>query len=43
MLKHLDSATHHKLWLLVKAILILNNIPNQWKEAYIYPIPKPKE
>ncbi len=28
---------------MVKAVLTLNNIPDQWKEAYLYSIPKPKE
>ncbi len=43
MLKYLDSSIQHKLWLLVKAVLTLNDISDQWKEAYLYPIPKPKE
>ncbi len=29
MLKHLNSSIQHKLWLLVKAILTLNDIPDQ--------------
>ena len=43
MLKHIGPATQHYLWLLVKACLKLNDIPQQWRLAYIYPIPKPKE
>ena len=43
MLKHIGSRTAHYLWLLIRACLQLNDIPQQWKEAYIYPIPKPKE
>ncbi len=29
MLKHLGLSIQHKLWLLVKAVLTLNDIPNQ--------------
>ncbi len=43
MLKHLDPSIQHKLWLLVKAVLTLNDISDQWKDAYLYPIPKSKE
>src|SRR6266511_2157315 len=43
MLKHIGQSTFHYLWLLIGACLKLNNIPQQWKQAYVYPIPKPKE
>ena len=43
MLKHIGQNTFHYLWLLIRACLKLNDIPQQWKQAYVYPIPKPKE
>src|SRR3954454_19867227 len=43
MLKHLGNVMHIKLWELVKIILVVNEIPNDWREAVIYPIPKPSE
>src|SRR3990170_473844 len=43
MLNHIGQSTFHYLWLLVCACLKLNDISQQWKQAYVYPIPKPKE
>jgi len=43
MLKHLGPSITYKLWILIRAVLSLNNIPTQWKEAYIYLILKPKK
>jgi hypothetical protein len=43
MLKHLGNEMHRKLWELIKVILVVNEIPNDWREAVIYPIPKPSE
>src|SRR4051812_17947926 len=43
MLKHLGNDMHTKLWELVKIILVVNEILNDWREAVIYPIPKPSE
>src|SRR6266542_5014889 len=40
MLKHLGLTIHHHLWVLIKAVFHLNDFPNQWKEVYIYLIPK---
>jgi len=43
MLQHIGLRTLHYLWILINACLTLNNMPQQWREAYVYPIPKPKE
>src|SRR6266511_2744049 len=43
MLQHIGPRSLHYLWLLTCFCLKLNDIPQQWREAYIYPIPKPKE
>ena len=41
MIKHLGSNTHHLLWKLIKMCFELSNIPDEWKIAHVYPIPKP--
>ena len=41
MLKHLGPVASRALWKLACLCLVLSDIPQQWKEATIYPIPKP--
>jgi len=43
MLQHLGPSMFDKLWIFIKATLKLSDFPAQWKEAHIYPIPKPQE
>jgi len=43
ILKHLGLNMNYKLWILIRAVLSLNNVLTQWKKAYIYPIFKPKK
>ena len=43
MLKHLSSLTLEKLLLLFNRCLSISHIPTAWKQATIYPIPKPQE
>ena len=42
MLQHLGPEMNKVMWKFVKACIRLNDIPQQWKKANIYPIPKPK-
>ena len=41
MLQHLGPSMFNKLWIFIKATLRLSDFSAQWKEAHIYPIPKP--
>ena len=41
MLQHLGEHAQKILWFFVSACLCLNDIPDAWREANIYPIPKP--
>jgi len=41
MMSHLGSRLQHLLWQLICMCFILGEIPNEWKIAHIYPIPKP--
>ena len=41
MLQHLGEHAQKILWFFVSACLRLNDIPDAWREANIYPIPKP--
>ena len=41
MLQHLGEHAQKILWFFVLACLRLNDIPDAWREANIYPIPKP--
>ena len=41
MLKHLGPIAHKALWKIAKSCLILGDIPDEWRHAIIYPIPKP--
>lgn len=43
MLKHLGPVASRALWKLACLCLTLSDIPQQWKEATIYPIPKPMD
>jgi hypothetical protein len=43
MLKHLGPLMANALWKYICKCIELNNIPQAWREAFIYPIPKPKE
>jgi endonuclease/exonuclease/phosphatase family metal-dependent hydrolase len=43
MLKHLGEKMQKCIRYFISACLKLNDIPTAWKEAYVYPIPKPKE
>jgi hypothetical protein len=43
MIIQLGSKTQHLLWQLIKMCFIIGEIPNEWKIAHIYPIPKPAE
>ena len=43
MLKHLGDKTQHLLWQLICMCFNLGQIPNEWKIAHIYPIPKPMD
>jgi hypothetical protein len=43
MLQHLEDRAHKLLWKFICECICLNEIPDEWKQAYIYPIPKPKE
>ena len=42
MLQHLGLEMNKVIWNFVKACIRLNDIPQQWKKANIYPIPKSK-
>ena len=43
MISHLGSKTQYLLWQLIQMCFIIGDIPNEWKIAHIYPIPKPSE
>ena len=43
MLQNLSSNMSTCIWKYISACLQLNDIPDAWREARIYPIPKPKE
>jgi Reverse transcriptase (RNA-dependent DNA polymerase) len=43
MLKHLGPMMAKCLWKFICACILLNDIPQAWREAHVYPIPKPKE
>ena len=43
MLKHLGPSAMNKLWIMISYYINTNDFSDQWKEAYIYPIPKPHE
>ena len=42
-LKHLGTTTQELLLFLIQMIFKVGDIPNDWKIAHIYPIPKPNE
>src|SRR5271170_3630853 len=42
MLQHLGDHSNNVLYKFVCACIRLNNIPDAWRKANIYPIPKPK-
>ena len=43
MLKHLGKDASKALWKLVKMCFILGDIPQEWRQATVYSIPKPME
>ncbi|CAH1768046.1 6194_t:CDS:2, partial [Entrophospora sp. SA101] len=43
MIKHLGKNFGRCLWKLISACFEMNEIPNQWRIATIYPIPKPMD
>ena len=43
MMRHLGSKTQYLLWQLIQMCFTIGDIPNEWKIAHIYPIPKPSE
>ena len=43
MLKHLGPSALNKLWILISHCITNGDFPDQWKEAFIYPVPKPQE
>jgi len=43
MIKHLGQNTDKTLWKLARMCFILEDIPQEWREATVYPIPKPME
>ena len=43
MLKHLGPVAQEFLWKFICKCISFNDIPDEWKEANVYPIPKPKE
>ena len=43
MLKHLEPVANKALWKIAKFCLLLGTIPDEWRHAVIYPIPKPMD
>src|SRR2546430_14367976 len=43
MIKHLGPKTQQFLWKFVSDCIVTTFIPDEWREAFVYPIPKPKE
>src|SRR3989337_3029498 len=43
MIKHLGPITQQFLWKFVSDCISTTLIPDEWRDAYVYPIPKPKE
>jgi len=43
MIKHLGLKTQQFLWKFVSDCITTTFIPDEWREAFVYPIPKPKE
>src|ERR1044071_2020837 len=43
MLKHLGPSAMNKLWIIISCCINTGDFPDQWKEAFVYPIPKPQE
>lgn len=43
MLKHLSSCTSALLLILIQACLSKADIPDLWRQAMVFPIPKPHE
>ena len=43
MIKHLGAKMQKAIIFLINSCLRLNDIPTAWREAYVYPIPKPKD
>src|ERR1041385_426947 len=43
MIKHLGPISQQFLWKFVSACITTTFIPDEWRDAFVYPIPKPKE
>src|SRR4051812_2885969 len=43
MMSHIGDRLQHLLWQLIQMCFTIGDIPNDWKIAHIYPIPKPME
>src|SRR5256886_2745251 len=43
MIKHLGPKTQQLLWKFISDCITTTFIPDEWREAFVYPIPKPKE